>query len=195
MIRKPLTALAFASSLLLPLTFAQNAQSTQPLPVQQPVAPEKSPPGDIPDNQLFVSYQSPAGFTIQVPEGWAKTDQANGVTFADKYNLIDIAVSDAAAAPSAQSAQLDKVPALTATDRAVEVSKVSDVSLPGGAAVRIDYASNSDPNPVTNKQVRLEANRYLFFKNGKLVTVTFAAPFGADNVDAWQQMAESFRWN
>ena len=194
--RRRLTALLLGliatSSLLLPLSFAQT---NQPLPVQQPVAPEMSPPGDIPDNQLFVPYQSPAGFTIEIPEGWAKTESGNTVLFADKYNLIDITVSDAKAAPTAQSVQADMIPALMATDRAVEVAKVSGVTLPGGEAVRIDYASNSDPNPVTNKQVRLEDNRYLFFKDGKLVTVTFAAPFGADNVDAWQQMAQSFRWN
>ena len=188
---RPLTGLVVVASLALPLSVAQTAQ---PIPVQQAVAPEKSPPGDIPDNQLFVPYQSPAGFSLEVPEGWAKTDTANGVTFADKYNLITVALSDAAAAPTAKSAQTEVVPALLATDRAVEMSKVSDVTLPGGAALRLDYASNSDPNPVTNKQVRLEDNQYLFFKDGKLVTVTFAAPYGADNVDAWQQMAESFRW-
>ena len=172
------------------------AQTTQPLPTpQQAIVPEVSPPGDIPDNQLFVPYTSPAGFTLDVPEGWAKTDTSNGVMFQDKYNLIDITVSDAAGAPTAQSAQADMLPALAATDRAVEVGKVSDVTLPGGDAVRIDYASNSDPNPVTNKQIRLEDNRYAFFKGGKLVTVTFAAPYGADNVDAWLQMAQSFRWN
>jgi hypothetical protein len=186
-----LTGLILVSSLTLPLALAQT---TQPVPTQQPIAPEKSPPGDIPDEQLFVPYESPSGFTIEIPEGWAKTETDNSVMFADKYNIIGIAVSDATTAPTAQSVQADMIPALVATDRAVEVSKVTDMILPGGAAVRIDYASNSDPNPVTNKQIRLEDNQYVFFNDGKLVTVTFAAPFGADNVDAWKQMAESFKW-
>ncbi len=47
---------------------------------------------------------------------------------------------------------------------------------------------------MTNKQVRLEHDRYLFYKNGKLVTLDMAAPQGADNVDAWLLMADSFRW-
>jgi hypothetical protein len=191
-LRTPLAGLVLVSSLAFPLALAQTAQ---PLPTQQqPVVPEKSPPGDIPDTQLFVPFQSPAGFTIEIPEGWAKTDNGTTVTFADKYNLVDITVSDAAAAPTAQSVESDMIPTLLNANRAVEISKTSDVTLPGGAAVRIDYASNSDPNPVTNKQVRLEDNRYVFFKGGKLVTVTFSAPYGADNVDAWKQMAESFRW-
>jgi hypothetical protein len=190
-LHKPLTALVTLGMLFsFPL-----AQTTQPLPTQQAIEPEQSPPGDIPDEQLFVPYQSPLGFTIEIPEGWAKTENNNAVKFEDKYNIIDISVSDVTAAPTSQSVEGDIIPALVATDRAIEVSKISDVSLPGGAAVRIDYASNSDPNPVTNKQIRLEDNQYLFFKDGKLVTVNFAAPFGADNVDAWKQMAESFKWN
>jgi hypothetical protein len=50
---------------------AQTAN--QPLPVREhPIAPEKNPPGDIPDNQVFVEYRSPLGFAIKVPEGWAR---------------------------------------------------------------------------------------------------------------------------
>jgi hypothetical protein len=191
-VHKPFMRLVIVSSLTLPFALAQT---TQPLPVQQQaIEPEQSPPGDIPDEQLFVPYESPSGFTIEIPEGWAKTENTNSVVFADKYNIINITVSDAATAPTANVAEKELLPVLLESNRAVEVSKVSDVSLPGGSAVRIDYAENSDPNPVTNKQIRLEDNRYVFFKDGKLVTVTFAAPFGADNVDAWKQMAESFKW-
>jgi len=47
---------------------------------------------------------------------------------------------------------------------------------------------------VTNKQVRLENNRYLFFHNGQLATLTLSAPVGADNVDQWARIAGSFKW-
>ena len=56
------------------------------------------------------------------------------------------------------------------------------------------YASNSDPNPVTNKRIRVENETYVFFKNGKEAMLTVWAPQGADNVDQWQRMAKSFRW-
>ena len=69
------------------------------------------------------------------------------------------------------------------------------VQLAGQQAVRLDYASNSEPNPVTNKQIRLENAAFLFYKGGKLVTVTFSAPYGSDNVDQWRYMSESFGWN
>jgi hypothetical protein len=60
--------------------------------------------------------------------------------------------------------------------------------------VQIIYTSNSDPNPVTNKQIRLENERYLIAHNGKLATLTKLAPAGADNADQWKLMADSFRW-
>src|SRR5690349_5289162 len=59
------------------------------------IAPEKNPPGDIPDNQVFVPHQSPLGFSIKVPEGWSRVERADGARFSDKYNIIDLAVSKA----------------------------------------------------------------------------------------------------
>jgi hypothetical protein len=56
--------------------------------VQTPSAAEQSPPGDIPDNQVFVTYQSPLGFPMKVPEGWALRKTSQSVEFADKYNHI-----------------------------------------------------------------------------------------------------------
>jgi hypothetical protein len=47
---------------------------------------------------------------------------------------------------------------------------------------------------VTNKAIRLENERYFFWKGGKLATLTLSAPYGADNADQWLLMAKSFRW-
>ena len=33
-----------------------------------------------------------------------------------------------------------------------------------------------------------------FYKNGKLAVLTLWAPLGADNVDQWQRMSQSFKW-
>jgi len=61
-------------------------------------------------------------------------------------------------------------------------------------ALLVAYNVNSEPNAVTGKQVRLEANRYYFFKNGKLATLVLTAPLGANNVDQWQRISQSFGW-
>lgn len=175
-------------------TFA-SAQAEKPLPVQQQaVPPEINPPGDIPDTQVFVRYTSPQGFHLEVPEGWARSSRKQGVHFADKYGSVDVQVSTAKAAPTLKSAQQTQVAALMASNHAVEISRVQEVPLPGGSAIKIDYASNSEPNPVTDKQLRLENAEYIFYKNGKRVTLTFSAPYGADNVDQWRYMSESFGW-
>ena len=161
---------------------------------EQAVQAEKNPPGDIPDNQVFVSYRSPFGFTLQVPEGWSRADGPDGVRFFDKYNIIDIDVAQSAAAPNANSVRLREATALASGGHAVKITSVKDVKLGGGPAVRIVYTSNSEPNPVTDKQIRLEHERFIFFKDGKTATADSAAPQGADNADQWRLMANSFQW-
>jgi hypothetical protein len=158
------------------------------------VAPEKNPPGDIPDNQVFVQYTSPSGFSIKVPEGWSRVDRPDGARFSDKYNIIDLAVSKADQLPDTASAKARDAAELKRAGRAVEIKSVKDVKLKSGPAVLISYASNSDPSPVTNKQIRLEHERYLMFKNATLVSLDLSAPLGADNVDQWKLMSDSFRW-
>ena len=158
------------------------------------VAPEKNPPGDIPDNQVFVQYTSPSGFSIKVPEGWSRVDRPDGARFSDKYNIIDLAVAKADQPPNAAIAKARDAAELKNAGRAIEIKSVKDVKLKSGSAVLTSYASNSDPSPVTNKQIRLEHERYLMFKNATLVSVDLSAPLGADNVDQWKLMSDSFRW-
>ena len=83
---------------------------------------------------------------------------------------------------------------LAQSGRAVKIASVREAKLPGGAAVAITYTSNSDPNPVTGKKIRLENESYLFGKHGQQAKLTFSAPAGADNADQWSLMAGSFRW-
>jgi len=161
---------------------------------EQPVPAEKNPPGDIPDTQVFIDYKAPQGFTIKVPEGWARSDHADGASFVDKLDGVVVTVANATAAPSVESVRSSEAPKLKAAGRAVTVASVKAVKLPAGPAIRIVYTSNSEPNAVTSKQVRLENERYLYFKDGKLATLELYAPKGADNVDQWQLMSKSFRW-
>lgn len=171
------------------------AQGTTPLPAREnPVKPERNPPGDIPDNQVFIDYQSPLGFTIKVPEGWARGQASDSVTFSDKYNTIELTVAQRAGSIDLNGLKQKEVADLERTGKAVRVSSVKPTSLPSGSAIVVSYGSNSEPNAVTNKAIRLENERYLFWKDGKLVTLTLSAPFGADNVDQWLLMAKSFRW-
>jgi hypothetical protein len=178
-----------------PAPASTQAPVTAATATESAVAPEVSPAGDIPDTQAFVKYRNTAGgYELDVPEGWARTENGPAVTFVNKLDGVKVTVAPAAAAPTAASVQANEVRQIQAAGRAVTVTNVTEVALPGGKAVLIKYTSNSEPNPVTNKQVRLDNEAYVLFKNGKTATLTLWAPQGADNVDQWQRMSRSVRW-
>lgn len=162
---------------------------------ERPVAPEHNPPGDIPDTQVFVVYRSPLGFVLKVPEGWARRDRADGADFTDKLDGVSVTVAAAPGTPPDRKAiEATYVPAIEKSHRAPIIGKVEKARLPAGFSWRVSYTANSDPNPVTSKQVRMEHETYLFFRNGKVATLDLSAPAGADNVDQWALMARSFQW-
>lgn len=163
---------------------------------EQPVAPENNPAGDIPDTQVFVKYSSPSGgYQLEVPEGWARTENGPNVNFADKLDGVKVTIVDAPAAPTASEVN-SNFAGITGekSARAVQIGRVQTVQLAGGQAVFAEYTSNSEPNSVTGKQVRLENNAYLFYRSGKLAVLIMWSPLGADNVDQWQRMSGSFQW-
>ena len=164
-------------------------------PVQQPVAAEKSPPGDIPDNQAFVTFRSALGFSVKVPEGWARRESAGAVNFSDKYNALQLAVAPQPAAPTLASLKAGEIAALEQSPKAVRVASVKALALPAGPAFVVHYGINSDPNAVTNKAIRLDSATYYLWKAGKLAMLTVSAPAGADNADQWLLMARSFTWH
>lgn len=177
-----------------------DTATTVPSSTEQPVAQETSPAGDIPDTQAFVLYSSASGgYELEVPEGWARTETSPDVTFVDKLDGVMVTLTDTPTAPTTENVQAIQVAALQKTGRAVQITSIKDIQLPVGPALLIEYTSNSEPNEVTGKQVRLENNAYLFYKEvspgkGKLATLTLWAPLGADNVDQWQRMSRSFKW-
>jgi hypothetical protein len=47
---------------------------------------------------------------------------------------------------------------------------------------------------VTGKVYTDVVERYEFFRNGTEAIVTLSGPSGADNVDPWRTVTNSFRW-
>ena len=187
----PIAVACSLSSIAAAQTSAAPQAKPQPQP---PFAAEKNPPGDIPDNQAFVAFKSSLGFSVKVPEGWARRELPGGVSFSDKYNKLQVAVSPLASAPTLSSLKQNEVAALEKSPKAVRVTSVKALALPAGQAFVVRYGANSDPNPVTNKAIRLDNERYYFWKARRLATLTVSAPAGADNADQWELMAKSFAW-
>ena len=119
------------------VTFSSSATAQQkPLPAaEQPVKPGRNPPGDIPDNQVFIDYISPLGFSLKVPEGWARRDLPDGVSFADKYGRVTATQTVAPKMPSLEEAKQTLVPDLEKNSRAVKVAAVKPIMLPAGPAI------------------------------------------------------------
>jgi hypothetical protein len=165
------------------------------IPHEAPVPAESNPPGDIPDNTVFVPYRSRAGgFRFPVPEGWARSTSRHSVSFSDKLNTIEVSWQAASTAPTAGSTIKDVVPELKATQRAFRLVGVKSAPLPAGPAVLVSYQANSDPNKVTGQQYRLDVLRYELFNSGTEADITLLSPVGADNVDPWNTVTQGFAW-
>jgi len=145
--------------------------------------------GDIPDNQVYLTYTGSA-FTIKYPEGWVQTTPSDGVRFTDKDNGITVKISQSAA-PTIASVRAD----VRAISGAAITTDAHSISLPGGAAVLATYQVDGPADPVTGKRPRLTVDHYeLAGSGGRKAVLELANPIGADNVDAYRLVAESFRW-
>ena len=150
--------------------------------------------GDIPDNQVFLTFRNKAsGYSMQYPEGWSQSGSSNDVTFQDKNNLVHVVVDQGSArTPSQVGAELSK---LKGGNRSLVVrSAPRAITLKSGPAVKAVYSTRSTPNEVTGKRVTLVVDRYVLPHKGKRAVVDLGTPQGVDNVDAYRQISESFRW-
>lgn len=173
-------------------TTAPKATSTS-APKVDPNAPEVVAPGDIPDTQVFVPYTT-AGYTVTVPEGWSQSIAGPTTTYSDHYNTIRIETASTAAAPTVATVQSGEVPTLQRAVPNFELGKVESVNRAAGAAVLVTYRAGSTPDPVTNKRVALDVERYEFWRNGTSVTLILSAARGSDNLDPWKTVTNSFAW-
>jgi hypothetical protein len=154
---------------------------------------DNPPPGDIPDNQAFVTF-SGKGYSLKTPEGWARTARGTAVTFADKFNSIRVETATAGAKPTVASVKQHDVAALKAAAKGFTLRSVTSVTRSAGPLILMTYRAASAPDSVTGKSITQDIERYSYWKAGRLATVTLAAPKGSDNVDAWKLVTNSFRW-
>lgn len=171
-----------------------TTSSDAPSGAVDPNAPEVVEPGDIPDDQVFVTYKWADGsFSVDVPEGWARTNVGGAVTFTDKYNSITITSAASTAAPTVESVTSQGL-ADVSSDPTFHLGKVTAVSRKSGSGVLATYEIGSTPNPVTGKKALLAVERYVFAHGGHQVVLTLSGAKGADNVDPWRIVTDSLSW-
>ncbi len=192
---KPSKKTGKSSSLKSPKTQpATTSKSPKNQSAVDPNAPEVLSPGDIPDDIAFVPYSpNAAGFTVTAPEGWSRKETANGAIFTDKYNIIQIDWRATTQAPTPSSVAL-AVKANLNVSKGFKFLSATTVKRTAGNAVLVTYLVGSAPNEVTGKSIPVAVERYEFFKNGKSVVLTLSGAKGADNVDPWRIVTNSFAW-
>ncbi|MDB5070482.1 MAG: PsbP [Candidatus Eremiobacteraeota bacterium] len=177
------TGAAASTTTASPATTAAAVAAAAPAPTTAAEGNQANSAGDIPDTQAFVTYAGP-GYSVLVPEGWSRTQRGSTTTFTWNANgeTIDVGKSsDSAAMLRGRFGAFGPITFRRATI--------------GGAAVTVArFTSRSAPNAVTGKSVGLENEAYVFDRGGRRAVLVLSAPAGADNVDQWKKISESFRW-
>lgn len=182
------------SPLTSPVTAPSGVDSpiaTRPAESQGPDAGTTS--GDVPDNAVFLTYHDPKlGYAIQYVEGWQVSPTADGVAIRDKDSseLVQVVPIPADVATYVSGTDL----AAIGQQSGFKLIKQDTVAVKGATLVHLTYALPSPPDPVTGKQVPSTVDRYYVPGPKGLAIVSLATPKGVDNVDAFRQMIESFRW-
>jgi hypothetical protein len=151
--------------------------------------------GDIPDSQAYISFSPSSGaYTLKVPEGWARTGADTPVSFSSHYNNVRVETQPAPQAPTVASATSSEVPSLSTGAPGFSLGDVATVHRPSGDAIRVRYQAQSPADQVTGRSVKLECERYEFWRAGVEAVVTVSSPVGADNTDPWRTITDSFAW-
>jgi hypothetical protein len=149
--------------------------------------------GDVPDNAVFLTYrQASLGCSIQYVEGWQVTTRPDGVVINDKDSSEIVQVVDLPGDVAGFIASTD-LPALRA-QTGFKLIKQDTVKVGAASLHHLTYHALSPADPVTGKQIPSTVDRYYVPGPAHLAIISLSTPDGVDNVDAFRQMIESFRW-
>jgi hypothetical protein len=179
----------------IPSAAASSAATGAPSGGPSAAATESNPPGDIPDNQVYVRFTPPgARVSLKVPEGWAQSTAGAATAFSDKLNRIEVVLGSAASAPTAASVSATELPKLQSTVPRFGSGKVTSDHRSAGQVILVTYQGDSAQDPVTGKVVRDAFERYIYYRNGRRLDLTLSGPTNADNVDPWKIVSDSVAW-
>ena len=183
------------SASLSPAASSSTASGSPAVAASESVAPESSgttAAGDIPDNAVFLTFHGGTPtFSIQYVEGWQVTSQPDGAVIRDKDSSETVAIV-APTDPAGYVTSTD-LPALQA-QAGFKLIKQDTVKVGSNQYVHLAYHLPAPPDPVTGKQVPSMVDRYYVPGPGGLAIVSLSTPDGVDNVDAFHQMIQSFKW-
>ena len=147
---------------------------------------DTAPPGDIPDNQAFVTYHG-AGFSLKVPEGWTRTPGPARRRSSTSTTRSRSSHREARSGPTVANVTRSELVRLKRLDEGFAQPGLAAVSRPAGRGVlRHATRRRAAPSSVTGKRITDDVERYELWRAGRIAVVTLEAPHGSDNVDAWR---------
>jgi hypothetical protein len=149
---------------------------------------------------LFPVYtNTTAGYSFDYPGGWRVIEKGSGVRIARFGDAVTVVVRPRPQAPSSKDYQKQLEAMLQRHDDKL-ISKIvrpaSEITVGKDKVTRAVIEQVRPTGPAANApKDTLVVNRYLFWKDGKLLLLSMSSVKGVDNNDAWNLMANSFRWN
>jgi hypothetical protein len=156
--------------------------------------------GTSPTGVLFPVYRnSDAGYSFEYPGGWRIAEKGSEVRIARFGNAITAVIRPRPQAPFYKGYQKQLETMLKQQDdkiisRIVQPAKEIKVGKDKVTMAVIEQVRPTGPGADAPNDT-LVVNRYLFWKDGKLLLLSMSSVKGVDNDDAWNLMANSFKWN
>lgn len=156
--------------------------------------------GTAPTGVLFPVYTNKdAGYSFEYPGGWRIAEKGSEVRIARFGNAVTAVIRPRPHAPFYKGYQKQLETMLKQHDDKI-ISKIDQpareitVGKDKVTMAVIEQVRPTGPGADAPKDT-LVVNRYLFWKNGKLMLLSMSSVKGVDNSDAWNLMANSFKWN
>ena len=156
--------------------------------------------GTAPTGVLFPVYTNKdAGYSFEYPGGWRIAEKGSEVRIARFGNAVTAVIRPRPHAPFYKGYQKQLETMLKQHDDKI-ISKIDQpareitVGKDKVTMAVIEQVRPTGPGADAPKDT-LIVNRYLFWKNGKLMLLSMSSVKGVDNNDAWNLMANSFKWN
>jgi hypothetical protein len=156
--------------------------------------------GTSPTGVLFPVYRnSDAGYSFEYPGGWRIAEKGSEVRIARFGNAVTAVIRPRPQAPFYKGYQKQLETMLKQQDdkiisRIVQPAKEIKVGKDKVTMAVIEQVRPTGPGADAPNDT-LVVNRYLFWKDGKLLLLSMSSVKGVDNDDAWNLMANSFKWN
>ena len=193
-VASPSASAAAPSVVPSPDSSATSLPDLSPSPSQEPDTGGLTTAGDVPDNAVFLTYRDAShGFSIQYVEGWQVKAGSDGVVIRDKDSSETVTVAPLPPDVGTYITATD-IPALQA-QAGFQLVKRDTVKVGSGSYDHLVVHLPAPPDPVTGKQVPSTVDRYYVAGPAGLAIVSLSTPDGVDNVDAFRQMIESFKWS